>query len=134
MKIENFKFQIARAAVRGNSPIFNFHFSIFNSFSLVAAYMSPMRDCGELSGLGGLIGPQDRIPELPLENTTASSWKALLKPDEGSEVCQVAQPPWGGKQLRCTEKALFPPFSLLLPQESVKNGNRSVRAATVRER
>jgi len=37
MKIENVKFQIWGAAFPHNSPIFNFHFSILNPFSLVAA-------------------------------------------------------------------------------------------------
>jgi hypothetical protein len=37
LKIENFTFQIGRAALPGNLPIFSFHFSIFNSFPLVAA-------------------------------------------------------------------------------------------------
>jgi len=41
MKIENFTFQIGRGALPGNSPIFNFHFSIFNSFSWFASVQDP---------------------------------------------------------------------------------------------
>jgi hypothetical protein len=45
LKIENFTFQIGRAALPGNLPIFNFHFSIFNSLPLVAATRSRCALC-----------------------------------------------------------------------------------------
>ena len=64
--------------------------------------------------------PRDLVAELAVENTQGSCFKGLLKAAESSLVYQFAPPPWGEKQLICTENALFPLFFPLFPNKMSK--------------
>jgi len=80
LKIENFAFQIGRAGLPGNLPIFNSHFSIFNSFPLVAATRPRYILCGEKSGLN-LLFP-NAAPKAKGKKAQAGSALSVSVPEE----------------------------------------------------